>query len=62
VSKHKDINWVIVEEPEAGLHPQAVSAVLLGVMELLVRGYKVILSTHSSHILDFVWGWKMLQS
>lgn len=62
VSKHKDINWVIVEEPEAGLHPQAVSAVLLGVMELLDRGYKVILSTHSSHILDFVWGWNMLQS
>lgn len=62
VSKHKDINWVIIEEPEAGLHPQAISAVLLGVMELLDRGYKVVVSTHSPHILDFVWGWNTLRS
>lgn len=62
VSKHKDINWVIIEEPEAGLHPQAISAVLLGVLELLDRGYKVVISTHSTHILDFIWGLNTLQS
>ena len=62
VSKHKDLNWVIIEEPETGLHPQAVSGVLLCIMELMDRGYKVVLSTHSPHILDFVWGLNMLQS
>jgi energy-coupling factor transporter ATP-binding protein EcfA2 len=61
-SKHDNVNWVIIEEPETGLHPQAVSGVLLAVMELLDRGYKVVVSTHSTHILDFVWGWNMLQS
>lgn len=57
-----NINWVVIEEPEAGLHPQAISAVLLAVTELLDLGYKIILSTHSSHILDFMWGLNMIRS
>lgn len=38
-----------------GLHPQAIEAVLLLVLELMRRGYKVVLSTHSPVVLDLVW-------
>lgn len=38
-----------------GLHPQGISAVLLLVLELMRRGYKVVLSTHSPVVLDMVW-------
>lgn len=53
--KKDNINWVIIEEPEMGLHPQAISALLLIFLELLRRGYKVIISTHSSQILELIW-------
>jgi hypothetical protein len=58
--KVKDIDWVILEEPEAGLHPKAISAILLAVLELLARGYRIIISTHSPHILDLIWGVNIL--
>jgi hypothetical protein len=48
-------DWVIVEEPEMGLHPQAITVFLLLVLELLWRGYRVALSTHSPHVLTAVW-------
>lgn len=51
----QDVNWVVIEEPEAGLHPKAISAVLFVILQLLVRGYRVCLSTHSTHVLDLVW-------
>ena len=38
---------MIIEEPEMGLHPQAITVVMLVVFELLWRGYKVVISTHS---------------
>lgn len=38
-----------------GLHPQAISALLLVFLELLRRGYKVIVSTHSAQILELIW-------
>ncbi|MCG9134443.1 AAA family ATPase [Candidatus Poribacteria bacterium] len=53
--KKDNINWVVIEEPEMGLHPQAISALLLIFLELLRRGYKVIISTHSAQILEFLW-------
>ena len=53
--KKNNINWVVIEEPEMGLHPQAISALLLIFLELLRRGYKVIVSTHSSQILELIW-------
>lgn len=53
--KKNNINWVVIEEPEMGLHPQAISALLLIFLELLRRGYKVIISTHSAQILELVW-------
>lgn len=49
------IDWVVVEEPEMGLHPRAIAAVLLLMLELLRRGYKVVLSTHSPVVLEMVW-------
>ena len=53
--KKSNIDWVVIEEPEMGLHPKAISAVLLIFLELLRRGYKVIVSTHSSQILELIW-------
>ena len=58
--KKKNINWVVVEEPEMGLHPQAISALLLIFLELLRRGYKVIVSTHSSQILELIWAIQLI--
>jgi hypothetical protein len=53
--KQPDIDWVVIEEPEMGLHPQAVTVVMLLVLDLLWRGYRVALSTHSPHVLTAVW-------
>ncbi len=61
LQKQPDIDWVIVEEPEMGLHPQAITVFLLLVLELLWRGYRVVLSTHSPHILTAVWMLRRLQ-
>jgi hypothetical protein len=55
VRKRKDIDWVVIEEPEMGLHPRAITVVLLLVLDLLWRGYRVVLSTHSPHVLAAVW-------
>lgn len=55
VSMKKGIETVILEEPEMGLHPKAIIAVLLQVLDLISRGYKVILSTHSTIFLEFSW-------
>ena len=55
------IEWVAIEEPEMGLHPLAISATLVLVMDLLKRGYRVCVSTHTPHVLDVVWGIKRIQ-
>jgi len=61
VKRRSDLSWVIIEEPEMGLHPNAISAVVLLVLELLWRGYRVCLSTHSPHVLDVVWAIRTIQ-
>jgi len=61
VSRRNDIRWVVIEEPEMGLHTQAISTVLLMTLELLRRGYRVCLSTHSPYVLDVVWALNMLK-
>ncbi len=58
--KRNNINWVVIEEPEMGLHPKAISALLLIFLELLRRGYKVIVSTHSSQILELIWAIQLI--
>lgn len=55
VQKKDNIKWVVIEEPEMGLHPQAISALLLILFDILKRGYKIIVSTHSSQILEIIW-------
>jgi len=62
VKRRGDIRWVIIEELEMGLHPCAISVVLLVVMELLWRGYRVCLSTHSPHVLDVVWALRTIRA
>lgn len=49
------IDWIVLEEPEMGLHPRAITAVLFMVLELLKRGYRICISTHAPHVLDLVW-------
>ncbi len=61
VSKKESIEYVIIEEPEMGLHPQAIKSVILQVMDLMSRGYKVIISTHSPVLLEFAWAFKFLK-
>jgi len=61
VARRGDIEWVVIEELEMGLHPRAISVVLLLVLDLLSRGYRVCISTHSPHVLDVVWGLKAIQ-
>ncbi len=53
--KRPDYKWAIVEEPEMGLHPKAIESVLLEILDLMNKGYKVVVSTHSSTFLDFAW-------
>jgi hypothetical protein len=60
-SDRQAIQWVVIEEPETGLHPNAISAVLLLILDLLSRGYRVCLSTHSPHVLDVVWALKVIR-
>jgi energy-coupling factor transporter ATP-binding protein EcfA2 len=59
--KKKEIHWAVLEEPEMGLHPKAVVAVMAVVLDLLARGYKVALSTHSPTVLEVVWGMSRLK-
>ena len=54
-SKVDLITTVVIEEPEMGLHPRAIMSFCLLVLDLLHRGYKVIVSTHSPVVLDVVW-------
>lgn len=55
VSRRRSIEWVIVEEPEMGLHPYAVHGMMMLLLDLLRRGYRLLLSTHSLAVLDIVW-------
>jgi energy-coupling factor transporter ATP-binding protein EcfA2 len=61
VPRRQEVEWVVIEEPEAGLHPNGISAVLLLILDLLARGYRVCLSTHSPHVLDVVWALRVIR-
>lgn len=61
ISRRDKLEWVVIEEPEMGLHPNAITAVLTVVMELRSRGYRVCLSTHSPHVLDLMWALHFIQ-
>jgi hypothetical protein len=61
-SRRGHIEWVVLEELEMGLHPRAISVLLLMVLELVARGYRVCLSTHSPQILEAVWALRHLKA
>jgi hypothetical protein len=62
VSRRAEIEWVVLEELEMGLHPRAIAVLLLMVLELLARGYRVCLSTHSPQVLEAVWALRHLKA
>jgi len=49
------VHTVIIEELEMGLHPKAIGDAFLTVVDLLSRGYRVVMSTHSPVMIDYVW-------
>lgn len=53
--KMPGVNTVIIEELEMGLHPKAIGDAFLTVLDLLSRGYRVVMSTHSPVMIDYVW-------
>ncbi len=62
VVKREKYKYVVLEEPEMGLHPKAILSVLLQVIELIQCGYKVIISTHSTILLEFAWAFNTLKA
>lgn len=54
-SMKDEIKWVIIEEPEMGLHPNAIQSLMVIFLELIYRGYKVIIATHSLALLELAW-------
>jgi energy-coupling factor transporter ATP-binding protein EcfA2 len=54
-------SWVVIEEPEMGLHPTAIEGVLFLILDLLHHGYRVCISTHSAQVLDVVWALRNLR-
>jgi len=53
--RRKGVEWAVIEELEMGLHPRAIAVVMLMIFELMARGYRVCISTHSTQVLEAVW-------
>ncbi len=62
VSRLDDYDTVILEEPELGLHPQAIMAVMQMVFHLLERRYRVVISTHSTLLLECAWAMQRMKN
>lgn len=61
VSRKDNYEVVVIEEPEMGLHPQAIKSVILQIIDLMSRDYKVIVSTHSPVLIEFAWALNLLK-
>ena len=60
--KQEPYSTVVIEEPEMGLHPQAIVHTILLVCELLqTYDYRVVISTHSPIFLEFAWAFNFLR-
>lgn len=62
VVNREQYKYVILEEPEMGLHPLAIQTIILQLIEFIQSGYKVIVSTHSPAMLEFVWAYNCLKN
>lgn len=60
-ARRRGVEWVVIEELEMGLHPRAISVVMLMIFELMERGYRVCISTHSPQVLEAVWALQHLK-
>ncbi|PNE24910.1 hypothetical protein BHU16_04525 [Tannerella sp. oral taxon 808] len=54
--------YIIIEEPEMGLHPRAINTIILQMLIFMQAGYRIIVSTHSPMFLEFAWAFNFLQS
>lgn len=61
IIKKEQYKYVVLEEPEMGLHPKAILSVIMQILELMNLGYKVIISTHSPVFLEFSWAFNMIK-
>lgn len=62
VVKKEKYKYIVIEEPEMGLHPRAIISTLLQILELIQsNGYKAIISTHSPVFLEFAWAFNFLK-
>ena len=61
VVNRSQYKYIIMEEPEMGLHPLAIQAIILQMIEFINNGHKVIVSTHSPMLLEFVWAYNCLK-
>jgi len=61
VVNREQYQYVVIEEPEMGLHPQAILTIILQILEFVQSGYKLIVSTHSPILLEFVWAVNVLR-
>ncbi|MGP1404903.1 MAG: AAA family ATPase [Catonella sp.] len=62
VVNRKQYQYIILEEPEMGLHPLAIQTIILQMIELIHAGYKVVVSTYSPILLEFVWAYNYLKN
>jgi AAA15 family ATPase/GTPase len=62
IPRRDSIQWVLIEELEMGLHPLAIEALMATILDLLHRGYRICLSTHSPTVLEFVWAIQTIRS
>ena len=62
VVNRKQYQYIILEEPEMGLHPLAIQTIILQMIEFIHAGYKVVVSTHSPILLEFVWAYNYLKN
>ena len=61
IVKKEKYKYIVIEEPEMGLHPKAILSVIMQILELISNGYKVIISTHSTVFLEFSWAFNMIK-
>lgn len=54
-------DWLILEEPEMGLHPDGVMAIMGVVLYLLAKSSQVCISTHSNAVLEVAWVIRLFQ-